>query len=291
MKITQRIALWGIALAGMAGLTACNNDEAGDLIVAQSVTDSYVYMLNTATGDDCYSTSVSYEIRYNYTNSTGEVNLSNLQMPDGSKYPTMKLSGLKFAIDQDGWRILTGSNIKPSISGFANAPVFDRFELHELDRTINGSYFPALKVAYTIDGVNTAVGSLHDQVLWGTVISTDSEGATFTDTDNQIFVLQFDYEKQTAALTINNAKFSQGMPSMTMTFAGIPYTMSIDGRIVLKATDDIIPTIGGTPYPQFAILNFRGECLLGQSLVVDFGCRPMGQAYTVHANLPYSPKK
>ena len=73
-------------------------------------------------------------------------------------------------------------------------------------------------------------------------MTTDINGHSFSN-ETPAYVLELDPQTMKAALTINNAKFIQSMPAQTMTFAGIPYTVSDNGIVTLESTETIIPTI------------------------------------------------
>lgn len=88
---------------------------------------------------------------------------------------------------------------------------------------------------------------------------------------------------QTADLIVSNARFAQNMPSVgDMLFASLAVTFE-DGGYELKSTS-LIPSIGGVPYPAFAITDLDIDVDLSSDADIEFSCGALGRSYRVEAD-------
>lgn len=71
------------------------------------------------------------------------------------------------------------------------------------------------------------------------------------------YVIDLSEDGTVATLTINNAKFAERMPALTMQFKGIAVGFSGDNYVM--SSDELIPEIADTPYPNYKITNFTGS--------------------------------
>ena len=187
-------------------------------------------------------------------------------------------------------------------TGFAESQLFNSFKMVVSDRLIDNYYFPAVCIEYTVNSTYKATGSILSQIFVGTTVTTDINGHSFSN-ETPAYVLELDPQTMKAALTINNAKFIQSMPAQTMTFAGIPYTVSDNGIVTLESTETIIPTINKVEFKAFPISDLKAEYNLTTGMNLNFVCsidksqmkpemadKIEGSPFTVNAKLPFIKK-
>lgn len=288
MKIFKNLSLVCMLAVLLLTTTACpSSSDNNEYRMEQSITKSMVTVIDIATGNHIQYSDVSYYMVYNYTTGKGEVQISGLKLPNGIDYPSIRLTDLTFTMDTAGWKYLEAKNVFGQVQGISSTPEFSNFKLAILDRMIKGAYYPAVDIAFTVNNQYKVIGSLEAQILMGSTVSTPTNGQAYADAA-PVYVMEFDPKTQAAAVTINGAKFSQAMPAQNMTFKGLTYSVSPDGTVSLKASQPIIPEIGGTPFPAFPILGFTGSGTFGTRFQLQFQCNAMGQLYTITADLPYT---
>lgn len=300
MKLTKTIGSLAAFLLLCIGATSCNNDKnEEEFKVQQQITDSFLHIVDiSGAHPDMNYTGVSYSIIYDYVAATADVTIKGLKLPDNSQYPALTLKNIPFKVTNEGARLVEGSNLVSTSEGFPSTPVFDHFKLTVGDRVVSEVYYPMLSLEYTVNGVYKAVGSITSQLFSGSTVTTDATGASFTN-EEPVYALVLDIASMKASLTINNAKFVQAMPAQTMTFAGIPFTISETGIIAMESTQTIIPTINKVPFEAFPITGFKATYTLTKGMDVEFVCtidnpamadKIKGSPFRVTAQLPFAPK-
>ena len=308
MKFTRTICAIAVCIATCLGIVSCDSKQNDpELKYRQQILNAFVYANDMAEDLTIEYLGANYDIIYDFIAGTADVTIQGLRLPGNKQYPTITLTAVPFTIDDNGSRVLEGSNMPVAVEGFATAPVFSAFKLTVADRYFTNDYkltpniseakyySPQISILFTIDGHYRVVSSLPGQVFIGTTVTTDSEGKSFSNSD-PTYVLTLDMETKTGNLTINGAKFIQNMPEMTMTFPNIPFTVSNTGTVTLQKADPIIPTIGGTPFSAFPISNFKAVYTLTTGMTLDFVCTKKNQetglseTYSVSADLPFFDK-
>lgn len=92
------------------------------------------------------------------------------------------------------------------------------------------------------------------------------------------------FSDRIATITVHNAKFAANMPAVgDMEFADLNVTYTAKGFEL--NSDNLIPTIGGVPYPSFAIsaLHFAADLNGLGSATFTFTCGAFGQSFKVNA--------
>ena len=304
MKFFSTLIAIAAGLALCFSLSSCNNsDEPEEFKVQQQITDSFLHIsdLSSMRPEMNYK-GVSYHIIYDYVAATADVTIKGLKLPDDTKYPALTLSEIPFKVNNEGARVLEGTNLAASSDGFTATPLFDSFKMVVSDRLVDGYYFPAVCIEYTVNSTYKAVGSILSQIFAGTTVTTNSNGNSFSN-ETPVYALELDPQTMKAALTINNAKFIQSMPAQTMTFAGIPYTVSTGGIVTLESVETIIPTINKVEFKAFPISDLKAEYNLTTGMNLDFVCtidksqmnpemadKIEGSPFKVSAKLPFSIK-
>ena len=82
-------------------------------------------------------------------------------------------------------------------------------------------------------------------------------------------------------MDIYQAKFAKDMPAMDMKLDSIPFEVSKEGYTL--AVDEVIPTVGKVPFPNYAIKSLSGRADFATGLDLRFDC----MHYSTTAKLGY----
>lgn len=304
MKFFSTLSAIAASLVLCFSLSSCNkSDKPEEFKVQQQITDSFMHISDlSGMQSEMNYKGVSYQIIYDYVEATADVTIKGLKLPGDKQFPALSLTEIPFKVTNDGTRVLEGSNLAATSAGFADSQLFNQFKMTVSDRLIDGYYFPAVCIEYTVNSTYKAVGSIMSQIFVGTTVTTDSNGHSFSN-ETPVYALELDPQTMKAALTINNAKFIQSMPAQTMTFSGIPYTVSDSGIVTLESTETIIPTINKVEFKAFPITDLKAEYNLTTGMNLNFVCsidksqmkpemadKIEGSPFTVDAKLPFVKK-
>lgn len=116
----------------------------------------------------------------------------------------------------------------------------------------------------------------------GTTRISSASGVFTSDETSYLITVK---EDGSADLTLHNAKFAQNMPPVgDMLFPSLALEVTADGFVLTSAS--LIPSIGGVPFPSFAITELRMEVDLEELGDADltFVCNVFGQPHTVTAS-------
>ena len=248
---------------------------------------SYVVDINT--GESSISSGATYKVVNNLDNGTLDVEISGVKMPNGT-YMAFDIKDKRFSYNDKGAMVL---NVPATtfLAGAATHTVTD-FKLEFYSRYLGNQAFPMLLLNYMIDNQYFVRVIYNPSYYWGTTTVTDQDGKVFTNSDvNSFYGIQFNLETKKADLGVFGAKFATGMPSMNMMFKGLDYTIDAYGYKITK--DELIPTIGDTPYPSYKITDFKMEGYWGGVQYISFTCtidtdRVKGQ-YRVEASVQIVP--
>lgn len=278
------------ALVAIASASCSNNDN-NDTITEQTFTDFFEVSTDLSSSTVGYYQSLGYNLRLNYTTLTAEITISGLQLNDGTRYPTMTLSDIPWTVDRNGWKIAKTTMVTPSISGYANVPVFNYFEMSLMDRVVDdgqgGIYAPGVCFRMNIDNKYSITSSYTPQTLYGTTVSTDEDGESFTTGSTQ-YVLSFNTATRTANIILNNARFAAAMPmGLNMEFNNIP--AYVNGSTLVFETEALTPMMNNTPFEAFPITNLKGHFNFAGDLEFEFVCTPRTspKPYTVKVKCTY----
>lgn len=272
------IAILSLALIALMGATSCNDKNEADTITRTDFTSFFANVQNISTGvDACYS-NVGYSVYLNYTKLTADVTISGLRLPDGTQYPTMTINNLPWNIDANGCKVVQGSNITPTIGGFANVPLIGNFTMNIFDRIITTdsgqpAYSPGVCVKMLINDRFSVTSSYSPQTLFGTTASkSETTGKTFT-TGATSYQVKFNADTRRLTIMMNNARFAEEMTrGFNIELRDIPVTFR--GTSLEFDVEAITPYIGDTPFEQFPITNLKGGFDMAKGLNFEFDCAP-----------------
>ncbi len=261
-----------LVAACLLAVSCGDNNNNNETITEQTLSNCFAYVSDIAEGPPAYITGMGYKVRLNYTAPSADVTISGLKLTDDTTYPSFTLSGLKFAIDKDGWIVLTGENLRPSVPGVAVSPVIGRFSMRLYQRVIGNTYSPAFCVSMTLDGRYSVVSSYPGQGCYGTTKSV-ATGMPAFETNSTQYALAFNTNTRCVTISIVNAQFMAQMPAMNIVLKNIPFVMR--GTKAVFEIDNITPESNETPYPAFPISNLKGELDFGAGLDLSFDCTPV----------------
>lgn len=135
------------------------------------------------------------------------------------------------------------------------------------------------RITYTVDENYNVAATSNNPTFYCPATTTTPQGQDpYAYTGTSINVKFAD--SKTADITIIDAKFSEAMPTMTMSVPNITLT-PIEGGYEFS-TDRIVPEINGTPFEQFAFtdFNFRVDTD-GTVMHCDFVCTFKGVPHRI----------
>ena len=276
-------------------MVSCSDDNknGNDTIYEQSFMGCFATVTDLQNPtNQTVSKSITMKLTTNWTKSTCELVMTGLSIGSQS-YPSLQFTGMSWK--NSGWSEITTANPRvDSASGVA--PMVTEFEFEWLDRidlgtSVNvGAYVPALEFSFIIDGKYKVEGSRQPLVFGGTT-TAKANGNSFTSTKS-LYSITLDFENRQAAIRIANAQFAENMPSLgVMEFSGIPFTMAEDGEKIILNCEALVPSISGTPYPDFPITALHGEIEIGDGMDLDFICGFRGVPYQVEVDVDYTSYK
>lgn len=273
----------------MAFASCSNGNDNIDTVYEQSFLNCYAVVTDiTDPAQMTVSSPVTIKWTTNWTQLKAEGTISGLTI-GGATYPTITLSDLPWTMNQ--WCVASSSAPTTSIASGTPSAVTN-FSLSWLDRLdfgyAVGNYDPGLVFSFVLDGKYKIEGSRSPIVLAGTIESVPAEGPMFTST-KPLYSFVFDFSKRLAEIRLANIQFSDIMPQMSlMTFPGIPFTISPDGKKLFLQTESLIPCIGDTPYPNFPITQLSATVTPGQGADLDFVCTFRDMPYNISVKADYT---
>ncbi len=275
----MKVKLLALALLPVL-ITACNNDD--ETTTEQSYSNCINFVTDNLTGEQNLSTEGSYTIKFNYTASTADISVKNLRLTSDGSLINFDLTGLSWAYDSDGVKKISATSVTPTSNGSAlSGYTVENLSFSMLDRYMNtGEYIPVINMSMTINGEYALVVVPSQLVYFGsTVVTTLASGSIYTN-DIPYYLINFDASTQTASIGIVSAQFAEEMPEMDMIFAGIDFTLA--GTSFSLNCDSLIPTVGGTPYPDYEITDLSGWATYSGGGTLSFNC---ASAYSVQVTM------
>lgn len=265
-----------VAALSLVALCSCGDNKNNETVTEQALPGFFAIVDDLSNNATAVYSGLSYSVRLNYDKMEATVQISGLKLPDGTSYPTMTLPGLTWNVDKQGWRVIKGSAVTPSITGFATTPLFTNFELKLYDRVFDFSgtpvYSPGACVRYTIDSRYRVLSTFSPQVLYGETESVSASGKEF-ETEGVEYVVSYNADTRKLAISMNNARFEQGMPmALNIDLKNIDVTVT--GSSLEFNVPSITPSIGDIPFTAFPITNLRGSFAPGDGLKFSFRCAP-----------------
>lgn len=286
------LRLMAIAALPMMALAACDNSSNSDTITEQLLPGFFANVEDLTSGATAVYSNVSYLVDLNYTAMTADVQISGMKLPDGTAYPTMTFSGVPWGIDSDGWKVIKGTSLTPSISGYSDVPLFNSFEVRIYERIVqedgNSLYSPGVCGRFTINSIYRVLSSYSPQTLYGETSSVDENNNEF-ESDAVEYVVTYNTDTRMLTILMNGARFAADMPAaLNIELRNIAAEVH-NGALTFDVAS-ITPYIEDVPYETFPITNLRGSFDPGDDLEFSFNCNPRTAegTYTVDVDCDYS---
>lgn len=287
MKIIPRLLSLAALLVMLA--TSCDTKTDQPTITEQAFPGFFANVHEYTTGAMAVYSNLSYKVTLNYTDQVADVQISGLKLPDGTTYPTMTLRNLRWGIDNNGWREITGREVQPEIGGFANPPVFTQFKFRIYERFLSSDldrvvYSPAVCANYVINGVYGVMSSYSPQVLYGTTVSTDTDTNIEFESNNTIYTATYNTDTRTLTLRMNGIRFNSGInDGFDMELRNIPLEMN--NNVLAFKVAYITPYLNGTVFDSYPISDLKGEFNPGEGLKFSFATTPRNSTTTYRVNV------
>lgn len=266
-------SLLPLAILAIAAITAtsCKNDDDKDTVVDLHATNCFEHISDISSGTSAFYEGMAYGIHINYTQSTANIEILGLRLPNGTQYPSINLVDVPFTIDAQDWIEIAGANIAATCPGAVHAPTMTTFNMRLKQRTIDGNFIPAFSVYFSMDYLYSVLSAQGEQMSWGTTTTKAADGGVSV-TNATVYYVNINVSTRTADITLNGASFISGMPPMNIRFPNVPFTVT--GNKMVFEQNALIPFIGDTPYTRFPITGLYGQLDFGKGFELDFTCTP-----------------
>lgn len=282
----KRLTKFVLGVAALLSTASCN-DFKNDTISTIAFYDCYA-VITSVDGEVSVSAPVNIGLELNWTKLTENTIFNGLKI-DGYSYPQMTISDMKWGASSDNlWYETTTKNSTALLATGMPADITN-YEFQWNDRLdipgrVDGEYDPALFFSFNIDGKYKVVGSRIPFNMWGTTTSSSQGAEPFTSEINKISA-DPDFSNMTMTVLVNGAQFHSKMPALNIQLDNIPMKIENDGVTLSFEATDLIPSIAGTPYPNYPCTNIKGSLNPKTGMNFTFTCEvPKLGAYVVTTN-------
>ena len=308
MKLKLTYAL--LALLTAVSFTSCSEDDGPNLqpaiIIGAKATTNFVEVKDITTGTLNFYPGSEQSLVFDSNTNTVTISFNGLKYCSSDPVPFI-ISSLPLRTYSDpnykGTEYsdpitTTGSAANLTITNLKLKVLLDpnrTFGINDKGETTLAG--PQVFISFVIDGRYDVTVVQNKQYFYGTTSSVNPSG-NFAPFISQApkYEVALNYTTGKAQLTIENAKFLEGMPDgITMEFPGIDFTMT-DNGLTLSGTD-ITPRIPKRgEMPAYKASTISGTVTFGDRLDLSFTCPtvpiPMTgtttYSFTVTVNAPYS---
>ncbi len=288
-KLKSIFALMALLVCS-AAFTACNDDDEPneDTITEQTFLRCYAVVTDLQNGNQSVCTPITIKTELNWTNPKATVSISGLSL-NGSAYPNLTLSDMKWTIASDKWSEIILANPQAALSTQTQVSITN-LKMRWLDRLdfaeYVGAYDPALEFSFVIDNRFKVCGSRAPMFMSGITSTTNANGESFISSKTG-YTFSFDVSTQVANLNITKAAFAEKMPALDINFIEVPMAFEPDGSVAVR-NQSLIPEIAGTPQPSYAISDLNIYITPGKGGTISFKCNFRGLAtYEVNAKVDF----
>lgn len=272
------------------GLTSCLGDTKNTM-----TQDLSAYCLSYVTdnaGQEILSQGAGYRLITDINSGTMTVEITNLRLPNGI-YINLTLPDQRYGVGDKGSTVI---NI-PSYVSVANgiSHTVNNFKMAYYSRYLGTQSYPMVVMSYNVDSMYDVRVVYQPGFYWGTTVVTDAATGTqfVNNKQTSYYGVMFDTETKKASIGCMAAQFAEGMPSLSMTFSGLDYSVNTYSYTVTGT--DITPTISGTPYPSYKITDLRMTGVWGGNQEIEFTCtidtEKVKGTYKVYATLGIIPEE
>lgn len=277
----SNICKFMLLAATVAATSACSSDP-DDLNSLKTEQLCYAIVTDTQTSAASYSSAVTVGLNAKWSDAKADATFSNLTI-DGNVYPEIILTNMKWKT-ANRWSSVTTSTPKAALSNGAPVDVNDfKFQWADsLEKLDLGAYYdPSFVFSFTLDDRYEVKGAEIPFCFWGSTTATSDGVDPFTSGINDIYATP-DFEKMTMTVLVKGAQFAEKMPALNIQIDDIPMKIINGGDSFTFEAADLIPSIGGTPYPNYPCSNIKGSLDPKTGMSFVFDCNVMGRKiYTV----------
>ena len=292
----------GVLISAALSLTSCLGSGSGEqkYTFSYGPSDCFNRVVDNETGTTYIGLNPIYNIVFNMTSATADIDISNLRFSAANSGVTLRLPSLPLKQDiKDAFYTASGMDLSPV--GQTSSFVFDVFNfraypfrmppVYIINYTVNDRYdvtvYPTLP---------TYIGSVSATNL----APEEGKNPVFNLTpDNEAYYqLLINPENMTAMFHVANAKFADGMSRYSFATKGLPVELTADGySVVTEAgkeyniySPQTVSSDTATPIPGCSISDIRVNAILSTGASISFTCDlgDMGK-YSVNAVLRYLP--
>ena len=271
--------------------TSCNNNNNSilhDNYIEYEFTGNFSVIHKKSLDKSTTIEGTTYKFRWR-SDFTADVYVYNAKfsamMPDGVN---IEFEGLKWTFVDEVKSISLKDVVPTKVTMNGNDVDVSTYVLNELKvnvyerRLLNfkPEYMPVINVSMSMGDIE--VISVQKQMFYfGTTGVVNNQESNYFSTKSPIYLVSLDHKTKIATMDIYQAKFAENMPAMDMKFDSIPFEVSNVGYTL--AVDEVIPTIGDVPYPNYAIKSLSGRADFATGLDLRFDC----MHYSTTAKLGY----
>lgn len=297
MRLLTKIKLLALGCVFAVAAASCDSDpKNNDTITQQYMRSCYAVVTDLQSGQVSYSKSMTFFMILNWSTGKASFSFSGLSL-NGTAQSVLGFEDIDWTLDpKTGICAISKSGINGGNPNMGITTSLTDLDLRWFDRLDFGQkiekpdmYDPMFTFSFTIDSRYQVVGSRQPFYMTGTTTSTAAADGAQSSTKQSIYTTTLDFDKKTATIEIAQAKFVDGMPSMTMEFRDIPFTLDEYANVTLEVSKEFIPYIANTPQESFPISDLKAFIKIGRGMTLDFNCNVRNKAmYSVHADLDYT---
>lgn len=255
-----------LPLMAMLFITSCNTSDPKN---EQTISETLINKIQSSTSTEISSQLCDYVYNIDFNSMTASAVLPALRLKSGSQNSIkLEIRDMKVSASaKTGYTFTIGSNTAVYINGEKNsAYTISSFKGVVFDYEMSSSF-----VINTPEGNFTVNGYRKNQVYPETkAVITSQMGSPFSWNDANM-VVGLSLESKGSSITLYQIKFAETMPNAmdNMKFDGLVLTPTISGYRL--TSQSLIPTIAGTPYPNYAITDLVCD-ISGTTAYLTFKC-------------------
>lgn len=270
MKDVKSLFLCAALLACGVSVTSCGGEDDPQANLVDAITPSSFSYVVDSDGIGRVFSGPTYRVTFDDDHKTAVVRMENVRWSDNMSASNYSYSDVAWKFNPDNKaRVIDAARALPDAAG---APEITDMEItmYEPVEMDGGLQMNGLSVSYTAAGEYEVTNIPYRTIFIGASETVNEADNTSFVTTEMNYVIDINPDKMTAVMKVENASFAESMPVMDMEFAGLKVTPE-KGGFSLSA-EQLVPTIGGTPYPRFNVTNLEMKVdLQGQSELV-FNC-------------------
>ncbi len=226
-------------------------------------------------------------VAFDNISKTAVVEFENVRLADADAPVSYRIVDVPWTMDaQRNVRSISVKSVRTTGSSPVQINDLNIVYCNEM-KEFDGVKCQSLAVEYGVEG-KVAVTMIPCLMMFdGTTETLNTMTTKKFVTTKTSYTVSLDVDKMAADVTVANASFDPNMPAMRdMLFANIPLTL-VDGGFKLNS-ELFTPSIGGVPYPNYAISDFAVDSDLASGTKLTFRCM---KVFSVEAILSsaYSP--